>query len=148
MTLLSQFVGGRLATRAIVNTWSVNGAAQSDLTIAIVGCVLVPSGLMSAGVLKQLLSINGSGDISSLCVANSGVNQTIRVKVTVDGVVVWDYTTASSSGVVVGAFLTGRPTVSAAQTGPIVFKTSVLVEAASSVNGTDTMSLAYACMTN
>lgn len=127
---------------AVVLNNSTRGLPNSMITLA-------ATGALSAGVLATVLSLSGRGAISFL--ACSGVDTTARthrLKVTLDGVVIFDATTASTlnAGSVLAAigFFIPSSTVNAAPIfEPLVFNSSLLVEYASSVTETAKSIIAY-----
>lgn len=131
-----------LADNTVLLNNSTRGLPNSMITLA-------ATGALSAGVLATVLSLSGRGAISFL--ACSGVDTTARthrLKVTLDGVVIFDATTASTSnaGSVLAAigFFIPSSTVNAAPIfEPLVFNSSLLVEYASSVTETAKSIIAY-----
>lgn len=110
----------------------------------------VTSGSTTAGVLKTVLSLSGSGVISFLAMASANsTSRTHRLKVTLDGVVIFDATTAATAnttfvfsaiGCVVNAV---AGSYSAPNFEPLSFNTSLLIEYADSLSETDGAYLAY-----
>lgn len=110
----------------------------------------VTSGATTAGVLKTILSLSGTGVISFMAMMSAdATSRTHRLKVTLDGVVIFDATTAvtttttyvfSAIGTIVN---TAASTHSAPNFEPLSFNTSLLIEYADSLSETDGAYLAY-----
>lgn len=101
------------------------------------------SGAMTANTLKTFLSVSGSGgEMPVLSIAtNDATARTIRVKITIDGNA-YDFTSASistsGSGVILaGAANTSNPII----TPSIKWKSTLLIEVASSVSETDKLTI-------
>lgn len=93
---------------------SQNGSNMSDVYTSIASNFTVPiyaSGALTAGVLKNILQVYGSGVINFVAFGSlGGTGRTIRLKITIDGVVVYDATSASGAdrGMVgIGALIGG-----------------------------------------
>ena len=151
MSTLSQFGGGMPVTKAIVNNcsyagWStaltslVNGAMQITA-----GAKGVASGSMTAATLKTILSVTGRGviDLFGFTVVNA-TSRTVRAKITIDGVVVLDSTSAAiTTANQGGAFIGGGSSNNIAVPDPVYFNQSLLIEMASSLTETDMLNIAY-----
>ena len=153
MSSLSQFVGGSRPPRAIINVFSTNGSAQANINSAFpnTGCKVVASGACIAATLKTVLSLSGSGVVNFF--GASGIDATARthrLKCTVDGVVVFDSTTASSASANFGLMLVGFMNNSGVPLfyDQIPYSASFLVEYASSLGETDKTNFAYLYRTN
>ena len=81
------------ATSQIVNAYSDGGVSSANLATGAIG-KKVTTGVGTAGALKTLLSVTGSGYVPYLiCYSNSATpTHTIRCRVVVDGVAVFDAT--------------------------------------------------------
>ncbi len=105
-------------------------------------------GALTADILSPVLSISGSGGVVSwLSVLSMDTTiRTMRVKVTVDGIVVFDATTGSLTNVAQGLQVIGGGR-SASYTSnndiPVVFNNTLLVEVASSITETDKFKIGY-----
>ena len=139
------------ATSSIVNRFSVNG--YTTIAIASIDAKTTLSGALTANTLATILNITGtSGQMSALAVAaGDATSRTIRVKVTVDGTSVYDFTSAAtttaSNGVSIVGFNTnatvsGGATQMTAST-PIKFRSSLKIEIASSLSETDKLTTSY-----
>lgn len=147
MSFVSQVLGGNQATTSIVNSTSAGG---SSTTILFYGSVKTTnSGAMTANTLKQMLNISGSaGSMSVLGVyTNDATARTVRMKVTIDGVVVYDATSNSIGVSNAGHLVAGAYAYVAFDDGnPIRWRTSCLVEIASNLTETDKLTFGYKYM--
>ena len=135
------------STKSIVNaftqaSWTARGIGQlmSNGTIATL------SGAMTAATLKTLLSISGSsGQMTQLTLrANDATARTIRIKITVDGIVACDSTSASISIINNGGIWSGTQTTSSPFVLPPIFwKSTLVIEYASSLSETDKITAEY-----
>ncbi len=151
MSSLSQFVGGAgIKPKGLFNGASVGGGGW-DNVIAVNNTTrgLPPSqvafgatGALTANTLVTALSLSGQGCISLLgCSGVDSTSRTHRLKVTLDGVVIYDATSGAflTGGVALmalGGFIPSASTFAAPIYEPLVFNTSLLVEYASSVTET------------
>lgn len=107
----------------------------------------IASGVCAAGVLTPILNLAGRGAISFLAYESLDTTvRTHRVKITLDGVVIFDGTTANNAKVVrtstdiIGNVLWGSAATVlplGINEMPILFNSSFLVEYASSLNETN-----------
>lgn len=104
------------------------------------------SGALVAGTLKTIINITGSGVVTYLSASViDATARTLRVKVTLDGIVIYDYTSAGAGQANSGAVIFG----SADATGdgePMIgvpFISSFKVEIASSLSETDLLGIGY-----
>lgn len=141
MSNLSQFIGGSRPPKTIVNGCS-SGTLLSG--IGINGAKSIASGATTADVLKTMLSISGAGAVKFLWLIKVDTTpRTLRLKVTIDGVPVFDATSASDTNANHGLLAVGN-TISSSypQLESVAFNSSLLVEAASSVaSETDKLTL-------
>ena len=143
MSTLSQFSGGGFRPpKTIVNQFSSAGHQSTNLVSAIGAASpkVVLSGSMTANTLKSIVSVTGAGCLLFCGAYRAGaVARTLRAKLTIDGVVVFDYTSASSSSTNDGLFVVGGGAYGApsAVLEPALFNTSFDFEIASDVTGTD-----------
>ena len=141
MSNLSQFIGGSRPPKTIVNS-SSSGTLLSSIGVS--GAKSIASGATTADVLKTMLSISGAGAVKFLCLTKVDTTpRTIRLKVTIDGVTVFDATSASDTNANYGLLAVGSSIDSAwPQLDSVAFNSSLLVEAASSVaSETDKLTL-------
>jgi hypothetical protein len=144
MSSLSQF-GGQRATRSITNGWSTSGWAGLA-NAAVLGGRSLDSGSTTANTLKTIFSATGGGVIHGLIArSNNATSRTIRARLTLDGVVVFDSTSAAiasanAGGIVVGGWSSASglhaPTVA-------VFASTATFEIASSLTETDGIQTQY-----
>lgn len=142
--------GSLTSTISIVNSFSKAAWTSVPIDSAVnYGSVLVSSGGTTANTLKQLLSISGSGvTMSQLSfrVADA-TSRTMRVKITVDGIVAFDYTSASITTSGGGCCLAGTARISPSAPvmliPPIKAKSTLLIEYASSLTETDKIIAEY-----
>ena len=155
MSSLSQFGGGGIP----LPTAAFNGAAalvgyttsvSRPLQNGLVNAKSVVTGALTAATLSTILNLSGKGVISFLaCNSGSATGRTHRFKITLDGTVVFDATSASTGNtsayfpvigyctdLVAASFIT-------AHSEPIYFNTSLLVEYASSLSETGLTDIAY-----
>lgn len=152
MSNLSQFFGNPLGQTPRV---IVNGFSSSPPSISVVqndSDKQVLSGALTANTLATALSITGSGSISALYLKRKdATSRTIRLKVTLDGVVVFDSTSAAAASATQGILAIGcmmASDSSVMNAAPIPFSTSCLVEVASSLSETDKLGIYYNYRTN
>lgn len=156
MSNLSQFSGGRGAPRP---TAALNGTSAFRQVSAISNRPLfnysttvktVLSGATTADVLKTILSLSGSGVVSFLAVESvDATSRTHRLKVTLDGVVIFDATTgaiASTSAMLVAIGALSQVAASAPSIvtfEPMAFVSSLVIEYADSLSETDGATIGY-----
>ena len=148
MSTLTQFAGGG-ATTSVVNYYS-SGSVQSPSNIAghsTINAKAVVSGGLTANVLAELLSVTGAGEVPWLCAfTNDTTSRTVRIKVTVDGVSVFDATSSAITTSGIGTVVVGHSPSTNYHTqapAPLRFNQSLLVEVASSLGETGKVSIAY-----
>lgn len=157
MSNLTQFLGGK--TGAPHPTGLLDGASAFRVTQNATSNTLpsayspikrVQSGSTTAGVLKTILSLSGSGVLSFLAVENNDTtSRTHRIKVTLDGVVIFDATTGAEISInrthlVVGSMSNDTTNAATEITfEPLSFHTSLLIEYADSLSETNGAYLAY-----
>lgn len=157
MSNAAQFFGGRGAPRptGLLNGSSalvaVATANAKPLTFGQVPMArTVASGPTTAGVLKTILSLSGSGVISLLAVESvDATSRTHRLKVTLDGVVIFDATSAAVASVSqvlsaiggISYIIASLPVAVSLE--PLAFSTSLLIEYACSLTETDGATIGY-----
>lgn len=135
------------STKSIVNAFtqaSWTSQAISNLTNS--GVISALSGAMTANTLKTLLSVSGSsGQLTQLTFRTNDVTaRTIRVKITVDGIVACDSTSASISTSGNGGVWSGtKSTATYFVLPPIFWKSTLVIEYASSLSETDKITAEY-----
>lgn len=148
MSLLSQFSG---ATRVATLLVKAPGANEGSLSIlsGYAQCATAASGAMTAGVLKAALTLTGRGRMNWFAAWNAtAVSRTIRVKVTLDGNVVYDKTTPGSATSGVGLLAIGAGNAAAGVSSsvafqPLDYRVSCLIEVANSLSETDGITYGY-----
>jgi len=136
MSTSSQFTGARKIA-SIVNKWSAGGVATTTNQHSVPNCKSYASSSVAANALQTMLSISagrGALNFVSAYVGNT-TSRTVRIKVTIDGTVIFDAatsaTTVTNDGMVaIGSYGTNSLL---ATFQPVEFKSSCLVEIASSV---------------
>jgi len=153
-SLSDVFVGNK-SPKAIVNGYSTNGVNPSYWIVSMAygmaycGCKQVLCGATTANTLKTVLSITGAGCIDLLALtAEDATSRTLRAKLTIDGSVVFDSTSAANTTAfaglgVVGCALFISSTVAGGTPDPTFFNKSLLLEVASSLTETDKMAISY-----
>ncbi len=125
-----------------------NGSEIVTITYGIIGAAFALSGWTTANVLKTLRSETGAGVLNLVAVtANNTTARTIRVKVTIDGVVVVDVTSISINsnrmGILpIGSLASWNDLVyenASVIPAKLAYNTSLLVEYASSLTETDNL---------
>lgn len=147
MTRRSQ-LGGFASTRAVINFYSTGGTAAYPGASNHFGRELL-SGPLTANTFTTVLSATGKGEVPLLsCYTKDGTSRTLRLRVTVDGVVVFN--PAATAAIVQagnGIFAAGSPVASISgplgHGAPIRYNSSLLVEVASSLTETDKLALGY-----
>jgi hypothetical protein len=150
MSSLSQFVGGQRRVTAINNQHSTGGAAASRVAQGAnnpFGVKELASGALTAATLATALSITGRGCINYCAVRTKDTtSRTVRMKVTLDGTVIFDSTSAATTtnghGVIAIGAASGVDggTLLAPVFQPVFFTTSLLVEIASSLSESNLIS--------
>lgn len=140
--------GGARPTTSIINVHSSGGTQSSGISAsALPAARALLSGALTAATLATLLNVtNGSGRVPVLAVGTlDATPRTARLKVTVDGTVVFDATSSSIAANGNGIFAAGSFSSSGVfiPAEPIVFLQSFKVEVASSLSETDKLQLLY-----
>lgn len=137
--------GGTGPVAAIVNG---SGAATTVIIAAATAAtsanaLVLASGALTAGVLKKVLDVSGRGRLGFASVhhiSEVGTARTIRLKVTVDGAVIFDRTANGIGGQAAG--LVGIGTLDGGLQW-VEYRQSALIEIASSLTETDKLQAAY-----
>jgi len=138
--------GAAKATKSLVHAYSQSSWAAAAISAQVPPCISALSGAMTAGTLKTLLSISGVGvRLFHLTFrTNDATARTIRVKITVDGTVICDATSASISTSGNGGLWAGFRSTSTPNAPITITSNSVLlIEYASSVTETDKITAEY-----
>ena len=144
MSVASQFFGGNKPPITVVNGTSTNGSAPDFVPGAPVtfsGAKRAASGALTANTLTTVLSLTGKGSLSFFgCAGIDATAREHRIKLTVDGVVVFDGKTVSTAAINSGILLVGSlcnfGAVYVAIPDSLYFSSSLLIEYASSVSET------------
>lgn len=138
---------GNAPTKSVVNAFSSGGASVAGLAASSVTNMAKEtlSGALTANTLKTLLTVSTPGQSGYLVAyAKDTTSRTIRLRVTVDGAVVFDAT--SNAITVVGTGLAVVASGAATAVGssePIRWNSSLVVEVASSITETDKVAMAH-----
>lgn len=132
------------STRSITNSCSVSGYTPLSGLFCSTG-LTVPSGALTANTLKTIFSATGSGLIHVLFArTTNATSRTLRMRLTIDGVVVFDSTSGSITAVSRGGVITGGNSgTEVLPVTPIVFNTSAVFEIASSLTESNTIETVY-----
>lgn len=155
MSNLNQFYGGG----GIRPTGLINGASELKYiyTTLIGAYALLPGvkavspGAVTAATLKTVLSLSGKGAIAFLGVHHAdNVSKSHRLKVTLDGVVIFDATSpvlpnGSYHCTAIGTLMVFDQTLGGGGIvpDPLLFNSSLLIEYASSITETNGAEIAY-----
>ena len=140
MSSLSQFTGGSRPPKLLVQGNAVAGYTPTVTGGATIGGKTILSGDLSAGVLSTaLVSVSGSGELAYLEIsAVDTTSRTLRLELTIDGTVVYDYTSAANTTVNNGAVVVGaNESATAPGVDPINFNSSLVIKVASSLAETN-----------
>lgn len=154
MSYLSQYFGGHRAAAAIVNNHSSGSPAGITLNATQLAKAVL-SGALTANTLATVVSITGQGWMPVCAVQQEDTtSRTLRMQVIVDGVTVFDSTsaagtTANRAIVAAGSHIqtsSGNYQLADGQPG-IRFFASCVVKVASSLSETDKLSVLYKAIT-
>lgn len=150
MSNLSQFFGsgGLKPTanygRALPVVAANAGAVQQAYSVL--------SGACTANTLKTILSVSGKGALAWLGASNvDATSRTLSIKITIDGVVVYDATSAAiasnssvalAHGAICASVSTGG-TPNIVEGAPLFYNSSLLIEFATSITETDLTRIGY-----
>ena len=145
MSSFNQFFGGNKEVTSLVNR---TGALRSNINFlaSFLNVSEILSGSLTAGTLSTIYTHTGSGVLNLLAVkSNNSTARNIRVKITMDGNVIYDITsgvisTLNSGLVPVGVFLYNSTTADNIVFEPLVYNESLLVEVSSSLTEVDKIS--------
>lgn len=146
MGAMSKYIGGALATKKIINAYSVAGWLAQAVSAIDYGAKVVSSGALTANTLSTVFSkTDGPCEFHALYFTTvDATARTMRVKITIDGVVVFDYTSGSISssgyGMVAAGFVSSIVNVFH---GSIRSSSSLIIEIASDRTETDKFQMGY-----
>ena len=138
--------GGIPSTTLIVSSKSVAGFSWDGAINIPASAKNVLSGAMTANTLKTILSASGKGRLPLLVIKTmDGTSRTARVKITIDGGVAFDYTSAAIASSGESVVIIGNVGASSyvAEAMPITWKSSLLIELADSLSETDKIGIYY-----
>lgn len=139
--------GANNTTRQIVNADAIAGFTpfNGDIAAGAAGrSKEVLSGALTANTLATVLSLTGPGEVPLLTsYTKDATVRTVRTVVIVDGVTVFDFTSASIGTANRGAIVAGQWVGYVTQGNPIRFSVSLVVQQASDLTETDKLALAY-----
>lgn len=154
MSNLSQFFGGEgVKPAGLINggggSWAPRalsvGSGLADIADT---TTRVLTGAVTAAALKTILNLSGRGCLSfAACQGLDVTVRTHRMRVTVDGVVIFDLTSASTSTIetlfiAVGGIVRNASILAVALE-PLLFDQSLRIEYASSLTETDKSAISY-----
>lgn len=149
MSNLSQFFGGGgiKPTAMVHGTLPTPAAVYRNESQRPANIEAVNSGACTAGTLKTILSVTGRGALTYLDVGvKDTTSRTSRLRVTIDGTVVYDETNSAATVpkivVALGA-MTDALGAQGLEGTPLLFDSSLLIEYASSLTETDKASIGY-----
>ena len=138
--------GGIPSTTLIVSSKAVAGFTFDGVINITTSAKNVLSGAMTANTLKTILSASGKGRLPLLAIQMlDGTSRTARVKITIDGGVAFDYTSAAIASAGVSVVIIGNIGASnyVNEAMPITWKSSLLIELADSLSETDKIGIYY-----
>ena len=146
MSNLNQFLSGvdNRSPAAIVNYFSTTGWSQYPVITGANGTIKeILSGALTANTLATLLTLTGSGIISIASIyTKDATARTLRLQMIIDGVTVFDSTSASISISGQGGYAIGYVSGSNGHVGEKVpFNTSLVMKIASSLTETDKVAI-------
>lgn len=138
------FKGSSGPVASIINLFS-GGGVSTSFTLSPAGSinyVEVLSGAVTAATLKTMVSHTGRGRINALVAYTKDVtSRTVRCKVTVDGVVIFDATSNAIANAGYGMVVVGNVATNQVWFQPIDYQESLLIEIASSLTETDKVAI-------
>ena len=136
------FKGANGPVASIINAFSSGGTATA-YSLSSNNVLEQLSGSLTADTLKTMVSHTGRGRVNALVIyAKDSTSRTLRCKLTVDGVVVFDATSnAVSGGPGFGMIVIGGAITNSVEFQPIDYQESLLVEIASSLTETDKVAI-------
>ena len=129
----------------------VTGGAstRSDISATTANARAVLCGALTASTLKTILNVSGSGIIFWLgSWATDATSRTLRARLTLDGVVVYDSSSTALGALGAGSIVIGGGATSAALLSAVPFKLSMLFEVSSSITETDKFGIGFNYSTN
>jgi hypothetical protein len=149
MSVFSQFSGSGIRPSGLLNGSSSAGitTGQAVINAAVTGipasqAAITTSGTLTANTLTTVLSVSGRGVLYFFGLGGfDSASRTHRAKITLDGVVIYDATSAAVTStaawvVPVGSVAPSATLSAAIIPDPLQFNTSLLIEYASSLSET------------
>ena len=137
-------------TKLITNYFSAGGTYVGPVAPSATGGATIASGALTAGVLAQVLSVTGSGEVPMMGLLTADATlRTIRLQVIVDGTTVFDATSGNIASNATGIFAAGAqiassgPSLGTVNDVPIRFSQSLVVNIASSLTETGRQNFIY-----
>lgn len=142
-----------LATTSIVNSYSAAGVGSVAMNVG-TEPKATQTGSLTATVLATILNITGTaGQLSFLAIISAdATSRTLRVKITVDGSSVWDYTSAAittaNNGIPIlgyysAGIIGGGDAQMQAHNPTVKFRSSLKIEVASSLTESNKSTVYY-----
>jgi hypothetical protein len=134
---ISKLLGGNRPPTAIINGTSSGGIIQGSINPNGAAKSIL-SGAMTANVMVEAISVTGQGIINIAAVAQQAdaTARTHRLKITIDGVVVFDATSSPASGSQQGICAIGHATGGSLVFDQVYFNSGFRIEFASSISET------------
>ena len=135
------FKGANGPVASIINAFSSGGTATA-YSLSSNNVLEQLSGSLTADTLKTMVSHTGRGRVNALVIyAKDNTSRTLRCKLTVDGVVVFDATSNAVASPGWGMIVIGGAITNSVEFQPIDYQESLLVEIASSLTETDKVAI-------
>lgn len=135
------FKGANGPVASIINAFSSGGTATA-YSLSSNNVLEQLSGSLTADTLKTMVSHTGRGRVNALVIyAKDNTSRTLRCKLTVDGVVVFDATSNAVASPGFGMIVIGGAITNSVEFQPIDYQESLLVEIASSLTETDKVAI-------
>ena len=135
------FKGANGPVASIINAFSSGGTATA-YSLSSNNVLEQLSGSLTADTLKTMVSHTGRGRVNALMIyTKDGTSRTLRCKLTVDGVVVFDATSNAVASPGWGMIVIGGAITNSVEFQPIDYQESLLVEIASSLTETDKVAI-------
>lgn len=146
MSNLAQFMGGARPPSSIINEFAAGSVSTTGAPLAAAPGKQILSGSLSAATLSTVLSITGAGILMWAALRTmDATSRTVRAKVTIDGVVVFDATSnaiaQSGDGIVIVGGILQASGNTPAEYAQVAFNVSLLIQIASSLTETDKIAL-------
>ncbi|HMW22340.1 MAG TPA: hypothetical protein PKC59_02800 [Burkholderiaceae bacterium] len=135
------FKGANGPVASIINAFSSGGTATA-YSLSSNNVLEQLSGSLTADTLKTMVSHTGRGRVNALVIyTKDNTSRTLRCKLTVDGVVVFDATSNAVASPGFGMIVIGGAITNSVEFQPIDYQESLLVEIASSLTETDKVAI-------